>query len=334
MPAWHCTESDARHRRSAATRGRLHPTRLAGSRPRAHRARRGHRPAARRRHHARRARRGCCVGRVRVGRRPQHGRPRRASLPGLHPDVAGSGGDLDRRTGGRSSYSAESWLEAAGAVAAENQALDFVRATGRNARGLGRVLHVRRIERQPVGAGGRPRRRRRRRRLAAVADTAHASVDNALRLLGMRAAGRADRQTTGGSPGGALGRRSSARARRRAWRPWSPRPARPTPASSTSSARWPRSPTPTARGSTSTAPTAAARCCSPSDDTCSPGSARPTRSSSTRTSGSSARPEPAPCSTADPSSPPPPTPSTARTSTCSTLPTPARRGTRPTTPSS
>lgn len=87
---------------------------------------------------------------------------------------------------GASSYSAESWLEAAGAVAAENQVLTWLADLA----GL------------PVGAGGCfmsggsignlsalavARDRRRGRALCAVADTAHASVANALHLLGLEA---------------------------------------------------------------------------------------------------------------------------------------------------
>ena len=90
---------------------------------------------------------------------------------------------------GAASYSAESWLEAAGAVAAENQALDFVRRLAGMPHGSGgcftfggsngnlSALAVARdvaVARQPD------------RRIVAVADTAHASVDNALRLLGLQ----------------------------------------------------------------------------------------------------------------------------------------------------
>jgi glutamate/tyrosine decarboxylase-like PLP-dependent enzyme len=82
------------------------------------------------------------------------------------------------------SFSAESWLEGAGAVTAENQVIDLLcRAAG-----------------MPLGAGGCfmsggsignlsalavGRQRAGGRRTVAVADTAHASVDNALHLLGL-----------------------------------------------------------------------------------------------------------------------------------------------------
>jgi glutamate/tyrosine decarboxylase-like PLP-dependent enzyme len=87
---------------------------------------------------------------------------------------------------GASSFSAESWLEAAGAVAAENQVLEwFADLAG-----------------MPPGAGGCfmsggsignlsaltvARDNRVGRRLVAVADTAHASIDNALHMLGLEA---------------------------------------------------------------------------------------------------------------------------------------------------
>jgi glutamate/tyrosine decarboxylase-like PLP-dependent enzyme len=87
---------------------------------------------------------------------------------------------------GASSYSAESWLEAAGAVAAENQALDFVRQLAGMPEGTGGCFtfggsngNLSAIAVARDVAGGR--------RLAAVADTAHASVDNSLRLLGLEA---------------------------------------------------------------------------------------------------------------------------------------------------
>lgn len=87
---------------------------------------------------------------------------------------------------GASSFSAESWLEAAGAVAAENQVLDWLAGLA----GL------------PAGAGGCfmsggsignlsaltvARENRAGRRRVAVADTAHASIDNSLRMLGLEA---------------------------------------------------------------------------------------------------------------------------------------------------
>ncbi len=87
---------------------------------------------------------------------------------------------------GATSFSAESWLEAAGAVAAENQAIDWLR----------------RLAGMPDGAGGAfcsggsignlsamavARDQAAGRRLCAVADTAHASVGNSLRLLGLDA---------------------------------------------------------------------------------------------------------------------------------------------------
>jgi glutamate/tyrosine decarboxylase-like PLP-dependent enzyme len=82
------------------------------------------------------------------------------------------------------SFSAESWLEAAGAVAAENQALDYLRRLAGLPDGSGGAFcsggSVGNLSALAVGrdvAGGR--------RLVAVADTAHASIDNSLRLLGL-----------------------------------------------------------------------------------------------------------------------------------------------------
>ncbi len=87
---------------------------------------------------------------------------------------------------GASSFSAESWLEAAGAVAAENQALDYLRHLAGMPEGAGGAFcsggSIGNLSAMAVGrdvAGGRT--------LVAVADTAHASVDNALRLLGLEA---------------------------------------------------------------------------------------------------------------------------------------------------
>lgn len=87
---------------------------------------------------------------------------------------------------GATSFSAESWLEAAGAVAAENQALDYIRTLAGMPVGAGGAFcsggSIGNLSALAVGrdhAGGR--------RLVAVADTAHASVDNSLRLLGLDA---------------------------------------------------------------------------------------------------------------------------------------------------
>ena len=107
---------------------------------------------------------------------------------------------------GAASFSAESWLEAAGAVAAENQALDFLRQLagmpedaggcftfGGSNGNLSAIAVARDV------AGGR--------RLAAVADTAHASVENSLHLLGMEALvvpTRADGRFTGAGLDAAL----------------------------------------------------------------------------------------------------------------------------------
>lgn len=87
---------------------------------------------------------------------------------------------------GATSFAAESWLEAAGAVAAENQALDHLRRLAGMPEGSGGAFcsggSIGNLSALAVGrdvADGR--------RLVAVADTAHASVDNSLRLLGLEA---------------------------------------------------------------------------------------------------------------------------------------------------
>lgn len=87
---------------------------------------------------------------------------------------------------GATSFAAESWLEAAGAVAAENQALDYLRELAGMPAGSGGAFcsggSIGNLSALAVGrdvADGR--------RLVAVADTAHASVENSLRLLGLEA---------------------------------------------------------------------------------------------------------------------------------------------------
>ena len=86
---------------------------------------------------------------------------------------------------GTANFSAESWLEGAGAVAAENQVIDLlVRTAGMpsDAGGCfmsgGSIGNLSALAVARDNAGGR--------RVVVVADTAHASIDNALRLLGMR----------------------------------------------------------------------------------------------------------------------------------------------------
>ena len=82
------------------------------------------------------------------------------------------------------SFPAESWLEGAGAVAAENQVIDLLcRAAGMPAGAAGCFMSGGSIGNLSALAVGRERAGGRR--LVAVADTAHASVDNALHLLGL-----------------------------------------------------------------------------------------------------------------------------------------------------
>jgi len=87
---------------------------------------------------------------------------------------------------GTANFSAESWLEGAGAVAAENQVIQLlVDAAGMPSGAAGCFMSggsIGNLSALAVArdqAGGR--------RCVAVADTAHASVDNALHLLGMEA---------------------------------------------------------------------------------------------------------------------------------------------------
>ena len=83
-------------------------------------------------------------------------------------------------------FSAESWLEGAGAVAAENQVIDLLcRAAGMPPGAAGCFMSGGSIGNLSALAVGRQRAGDRR--FVAVADTAHASVDNALHLLGLDA---------------------------------------------------------------------------------------------------------------------------------------------------
>jgi aromatic-L-amino-acid/L-tryptophan decarboxylase len=81
-------------------------------------------------------------------------------------------------------FSAESWLEGAGAVAAENQVIDLLcQAAGMPVGAGGCFMSGGSIGNLSALAVGRDRAGDRR--VVAVADTAHASVDNALHLLGL-----------------------------------------------------------------------------------------------------------------------------------------------------
>lgn len=87
---------------------------------------------------------------------------------------------------GAASFSAESWLEAAGAVAAEHQLVRFLADLAGLPPGAGGCCisggSIGNLSALAVARDQRPGRQ-----LVAVADTVHASVDNALRLLGMTA---------------------------------------------------------------------------------------------------------------------------------------------------
>ncbi len=81
-------------------------------------------------------------------------------------------------------FSAESWLEGAGAVAAENQVIELLcHAAGMPVGAAGCFMSGGSIGNLSALAVGRHQAEGRR--VVAVADTAHASVDNALHLLGL-----------------------------------------------------------------------------------------------------------------------------------------------------
>ncbi len=87
---------------------------------------------------------------------------------------------------GATSMPAESWLEAAGAVAAENQTLRFLADLAGMPAGAGGCFlsggSIGNLSALAVAREQQPQRR-----LVAVADTAHSSVNNSLRLLGLHA---------------------------------------------------------------------------------------------------------------------------------------------------
>ena len=212
-----------------------------------------------------------------------------------------------------------SWLEASGAIAAENSVLRVIAheaglpttsggcfVSGGSAGNLS-ALAVARETAKNRGATGRLR--------VVVGSDAHSSIVNTLRLLEMDAlvVDTPDHRLTADTVRDVVPPTMP-----RTSPPWSARRARRTPASSTT---WPvsaRSPRNVAGGSTSTAPTAA-RASSPARcGRSTRASSRPTRSSSTRTSGCSPRSTAAHCCTESPSWRGPPTPRTRRTSTSST----------------
>lgn len=101
----------------------------------------------------------------------------------VSPSVAGVWMDAIVST---ANFSAESWLEGAGAVAAENQVIQLLVDTAGMPAGAagcfmsgGSIGNLSALAVARDQAGGR--------RAVVVADTAHASVDNALHLLGMEA---------------------------------------------------------------------------------------------------------------------------------------------------
>ena len=86
---------------------------------------------------------------------------------------------------GTANFSAESWLEGAGAVAAENQVLSLLaRTAGLPVEAAGCFMSGGSIGN--LSALAVAREQSSTRRMVIVADTAHASIDNALHLLGLK----------------------------------------------------------------------------------------------------------------------------------------------------
>jgi hypothetical protein len=207
------------------------------------------------------------------------------------PTKAAAG--FDMLVGATSVYSG-SWLEGAGAVFAENQALRWLAdlaglppesggafVQGGTIGNLSALVAAREAARH--ARGGRPARW-----AVCITEETHSSVKHALRVV-------MDVDVVN-VPGDERGRltcdRPSTHCLRRIGTPsspWSPRPERRTSASSTTSQAWPTSHRLTAGGCTSTARTAARRWPRRASGGCSTGSSTPTRSSSTRTSGFSRR---------------------------------------------
>ena len=171
---------------------------------------------------------------------------RQPALPLVHPRRPHQGRPALRHGGVCSSLQGTSWLEAAGAVAAENQALGGAGRSGRPPRRSRRLLRVGGLHRQPLRPGGGPRHGRpppragapRRPRMA-ISEEAHSSVGKALHVIGVEPLAGPDRRPPpdrGGAPGGA---RRPTRRRPTRWSAWWPPPAPPTPGSSTTWPGWP-----------------------------------------------------------------------------------------------
>lgn len=100
----------------------------------------------------------------------------------LSPSVAGIWMDA---ICGTANFSAESWLEGAGAVAAENQVIELlVRTAGLPPGAAGCFMSGGSIGNLSALAVGRDQAAGKR--VVVVADTAHASIDNALHILGLQ----------------------------------------------------------------------------------------------------------------------------------------------------
>ena len=217
-----------------------------------------------------------------------------------------------------------SWLEAAGAVAAENQALRWISdaaglpataggafVSGGSAGNLSALVVARdTARRRLVERDGEPARYRRLR--VAVSDQAHSSIKNTLSIIDVDPL-----VVTHGRP--PLHRRGAARRPRRRRRPATSVVAVVATSGTTNAGIIDdlrgdrrRSRASAGCGSTSTAPTAAPACSRRACATGTPASSSPTRSSSTRTSGCSRRTTAPRCSTASRGWPRPCTPRTRR----------------------
>ena len=126
--------------------------------------------------------------------RHRRGVLRQPPLPLVHPGRTTKASLLFDMFVSCSSLQGTSWLEAAGVVVAENQALGVLADAGGPPGRCRRLLRGRRLRRQPVGPHGGPRHGRPPRHaeaplrpLVAISEDAHSSVGKALHVLGVGA---------------------------------------------------------------------------------------------------------------------------------------------------
>src|ERR1035441_10360952 len=182
-----------------------------------------------------------------------------------------------------------SWLEAAGAIEAENQVLMLIAdraglpesaggcfVSGGSAANLSALVVAREMAKRRVTSGPAGRWR------VIIGADAHSSIINTLRILEMDAltVRAGDHRITGAALRAAI---------RPPWPPWGRRQAPPMPGSSTTWPGSPPSPAPTGSGCMWTAPTAGPGCSRRASGGPMTASSIVTRSSSTRTSGCSRR---------------------------------------------